>query len=84
MTSRRVLQMTSQIWSTASARQKYHSTKMAESSFEGHVVVDLRSDTLTLPTLEMRRAMADAVVGDDVFGEDPTIDSKSFISFCFC
>jgi hypothetical protein len=28
----------------------------------------------------MRRAMADAVVGDDVFGEDPTISSKSFFS----
>ncbi|HEY4027807.1 MAG TPA: threonine aldolase family protein, partial [Candidatus Dormibacteraeota bacterium] len=36
--------------------------------------VDLRSDTLTMPTAEMRRAMADAEVGDDVFGEDPTIN----------
>jgi len=36
-------------------------------------VVDLRSDTLTLPTPEMRRAMAEAEVGDDVFGEDPTV-----------
>lgn len=35
-------------------------------------VVDLRSDTLTRPTPEMRRAMAEADVGDDVFGEDPT------------
>lgn len=34
--------------------------------------VDLRSDTMTLPTPEMRRAMADAELGDDVWGEDPT------------
>jgi threonine aldolase len=38
-----------------------------------HEVVDLRSDTLTKPDLEMRRAMADAEVGDDVLGEDPTV-----------
>jgi threonine aldolase len=37
-------------------------------------VVDLRSDTLTRPTAEMRRAMAAAEVGDDVFGEDPTVN----------
>lgn len=36
--------------------------------------IDLRSDTVTLPTDEMRRAMADAEVGDDVYGEDPTIN----------
>ncbi len=36
-------------------------------------VVDLRSDTVTKPTLEMRRAMAEAEVGDDVYGEDPTV-----------
>lgn len=35
--------------------------------------IDLRSDTLTLPNAEMRRAMAEAEVGDDVFGEDPTV-----------
>ncbi len=34
---------------------------------------DLLSDTLTRPTAAMRRAMADAEVGDDVFGEDPTV-----------
>lgn len=37
--------------------------------------VDLRSDTVTRPTAAMRRAMAEAVVGDDVFGEDPTVES---------
>jgi len=35
--------------------------------------VDLRSDTITQPTENMRRAMAGAEVGDDVFGEDPTV-----------
>jgi threonine aldolase len=37
------------------------------------VVVDLRSDTVTRPTASMRRAMADAEVGDDGYGEDPTV-----------
>jgi threonine aldolase len=36
-------------------------------------VMDLRSDTVTRPTAGMRRAMADAEVGDDVYGEDPTV-----------
>jgi threonine aldolase len=36
-------------------------------------VVDLRSDTVTRPTPAMRRAIAEAVVGDDVFGDDPTV-----------
>ena len=36
--------------------------------------IDLRSDTVTRPTPEMRRAMAEAEVGDDVYGEDPTIN----------
>lgn len=38
------------------------------------LVVDLRSDTVTTPTEAMRRAMAAAEVGDDVYGEDPTIN----------
>ncbi len=37
-------------------------------------MVDLRSDTVTRPTPEMRRAMAEAEVGDDVYGEDPTVN----------
>ena len=41
---------------------------MAESA-----IVDLRSDTVTKPTPGMRRAMAEAEVGDDVYGEDPSI-----------
>jgi len=37
-------------------------------------IVDLRSDTVTRPTPAMRKAMAEAEVGDDVYGEDPTIN----------
>ena len=36
--------------------------------------IELRSDTFTTPTPEMRRAMADAEVGDDEYGEDPTVN----------
>lgn len=37
-------------------------------------LIDLRSDTVTKPTPEMRRAMAEAEVGDDVYAEDPTVN----------
>ncbi len=37
--------------------------------------IDLRSDTVTKPTPEMRKAMAEAEVGDDVYGEDPTVNA---------
>jgi threonine aldolase len=37
-------------------------------------MIDLRSDTVTVPTLAMRKAMAEAEVGDDVYGEDPTVN----------
>jgi threonine aldolase len=37
--------------------------------------IDLRSDTVTRPTPAMRKAMAEAEVGDDVFGDDPTVNS---------
>ena len=37
-------------------------------------MIDLRSDTVTKPTPEMYDAMANAVVGDDVYGDDPTIN----------
>ncbi len=37
-------------------------------------IVDLRSDTVTRPSVAMRRAMAEAEVGDDVYGEDPTVN----------
>jgi threonine aldolase len=45
---------------------------MSDSMRDG--VVDLRSDTVTKPTPGMRRAIADAVVGDDVYGEDRTVN----------
>ena len=37
-------------------------------------MIDLRSDTVTLPSEGMRKAMAGAEVGDDVYGEDPTVN----------
>ncbi len=43
-------------------------------------IIDLRSDTVTQPTEEMRRAMYEAEVGDDVFGEDPTINRLEELS----
>jgi len=52
----------------------YGSGTEREKNAGGLPVVDLRSDTLTKPTPEMRRAMAEAEVGDDVYGEDPTIN----------
>src|SRR5512137_2823488 len=49
-------------------------------------IADFRSDTVTRPTAEMRRAMAEAEVGDDVYGEDPTVNrlqetAASLLSF---
>ena len=37
-------------------------------------MIDLRSDTVTKPTAAMRKAMAEAEVGDDVYAEDPTVN----------
>lgn len=37
-------------------------------------IIDLRSDTVTLPTAAMRQAMFEAALGDDVYGEDPTVN----------
>jgi len=39
-----------------------------------HIPIDLRSDTVTKPSPGMRKAMAEAAVGDDVYGEDPTMN----------
>ncbi len=38
-------------------------------------VIDLRSDTVTKPSAEMRAAIASAPVGDDVYSDDPTVNS---------
>jgi threonine aldolase len=46
----------------------------SENARRSRSVVDLRSDTVTRPTPEMRRAMAEAEVGDDVYAEDPTVN----------
>jgi threonine aldolase len=46
----------------------------AKGSQHASEVIDLRSDTFTKPSPEMRRAMFEAEVGDDVYGEDPTIN----------
>ncbi|HUV16244.1 MAG TPA: low-specificity L-threonine aldolase, partial [Pelolinea sp.] len=43
-------------------------------------IIDLRSDTVTHPTEAMRKAMADAIVGDDVYEEDPTVNQLETIS----
>lgn len=47
---------------------------MADDSSDGGRI-DLRSDTVTVPTPDMRRVMANAEVGDDVYGEDPTVNA---------
>jgi threonine aldolase len=46
---------------------------------EEELLIDLRSDTVTCRTEEMRRAMLDAPVGDNVFGEDPTVAGSSLV-----
>ncbi|XP_008300571.1 threonine aldolase 1 [Stegastes partitus] len=61
----------------SSARGYYNTGRAAEPGpgSAAHVrVVDLRSDTVTKPGPAMRRAMAEAEVGDDVMGEDPTVN----------
>lgn len=42
-------------------------------SSDAHPLIDLRSDTVTRPSPEMRRAIAEAEVGDDLLGDDPTV-----------
>ncbi|MDG1144453.1 MAG: GntG family PLP-dependent aldolase, partial [Burkholderiales bacterium] len=43
-------------------------------------IIDFRSDTVTQPTNHMRSAMASAVVGDDVYGEDPTVNELEVLA----
>ena len=42
---------------------------------EKTLLIDLRSDTVTKPSPDMRKAMAEAEVGDDVYGDDPTVNA---------
>ena len=58
------------------SQASYYQGKKTPITKDGVYVVDLRSDTLTQPSQEMRRVMSDAAVGDDVFGEDPTVKGE--------
>ncbi|XP_019745088.1 probable low-specificity L-threonine aldolase 2 isoform X1 [Hippocampus comes] len=67
----------------ASKRSYYNSgsSRLHEPGRAAHVrVVDLRSDTVTKPGAAMRRAIAEAEVGDDVMGEDPTVNELQKIA----
>ena len=57
----------------ATYRLKTNKYKNISTSTNNENIIDFRSDTVTQPTSEMRNAMANAVVGDDVFGDDPTV-----------
>ena len=61
-------------YTVAKGNQRVDPDQLPEMSKIPAEVVDLRSDTVTRPTAEMRRAMAEAEVGDDVYGEDPTVN----------
>src|SRR5580692_11392276 len=61
-------------YTMAKGNQRVDPDQLEEELKSPDNIVDLRSDTVTRPTPEMRRAMADAVVGDDVYGEDPTVN----------
>jgi len=61
-------------YTVAKGNQRMDPDQLAETGKIPEGVVDLRSDTVTRPTAEMRRAMAEAEVGDDVYGEDPTVN----------
>src|SRR6202165_701153 len=61
-------------YTVAKGNQRVDPDQVAEAGKIPVGVVDLRSDTVTRPTAEMRQAMAEAEVGDDVYGEDPTVN----------
>src|SRR5436305_13615516 len=60
-------------YTVAKGNQRVDPNQVAELGKTPEGVVDLRSDTVTRPSPEMRRAMAEAEVGDDVWGDDPTV-----------
>ena len=64
--------------STTATRGYYHSARTERSAAAR--VVDLRSDTVTRPGAEMRKAMSEAEVGDDVMGEDPTVNGMTCLT----
>src|SRR6266571_2268328 len=61
-------------YTVAKGNQRVDPDQVRETECAPAHVIDLRSDTVTRPTAEMRRAMAEAEVGDDVYGEDPTVN----------
>src|SRR5438105_10149487 len=61
-------------YTVAKGNQRVDPDQVGEAGKIPEGVVDLRSDTVTRPTPEMRRAMAEAEVGDDVYGEDPAVN----------
>jgi threonine aldolase len=61
-------------YTVAKGNQRLDPEEVKPSGKAPEGVVDLRSDTVTRPTAEMRQAMAAAEVGDDVYGEDPTVN----------
>jgi len=65
------------VFQAAQALELLHTpplTPFKHNTYAETTMIDLRSDTLTTPTPEMRAAMAAAEVGDDVFGEDPSVN----------
>ncbi|XP_046557209.1 probable low-specificity L-threonine aldolase 2 [Haliotis rubra] len=54
--------------------RSYNGSTSSKPAKDGCHIVDMRSDTVTKPTAAMRQAMASAEVGDDVMGEDPTVN----------
>src|SRR5205809_7204807 len=60
-------------YTVAKGNQRADPDQVGEAGKIPEGVVDLRSDTVTRPTPEMRRAMAEAEVGDDAYREDPTV-----------
>lgn len=63
---------------------KFKTLKLIPSNndLQRNQVIDLRSDTVTRPDVRMRQAMFDAEVGDDGYGEDPTIN-RTFVCLIF-
>lgn len=62
-------------------KRPYYEHKVSDQARPGVHVVDLRSDTVTKPSPGMRNAMATAEVGDDVMGEDPTVNGVSYLDY---
>lgn len=75
---RPVLEEVAYFWQ---GKRSYYEHKVSDQARPGVHVLDLRSDTVTKPSPGMRNAMATAEVGDDVMGEDPTVNGLCLRSF---